>query len=222
MTKKSFISFLKMGVLILIAIFALALIVGYGRKTEIEIGKTGNLEKFLKKVGEQPAEINLDICGKLTENCLNENCSYFENYCKWATLQEPIEECFVYQCPGPKKGSPEVYVSEVKFKKSKFILRRVFLKEEKSPQEIEKEITPFLEKCKGKIEVLDKEDCSKYKIKVETAGDCKISNFMGTFDNKNYQTFAFSKEKDFYILTIPDCPNLKELIAVGERGILIK
>lgn len=204
------------GLLILVVLFFIG---EYAKIEKIgeEFIKIQKIKVFKPEMKEE--EVDLTKCLKLAENCLNKECPQFEPYCSWSSsLDLNVKNCTVYECA----ENEYLHIAEIEFTNpfGKNI-RRIFPKE-KTLQETEKEMSPFLERCKGELQIIDNKNCSKVEVKVITKGKCRISNFIGSFDNKNYQTFDFFTQGDSYFLAIPDCQNLKDLIAVGERGISIK
>lgn len=144
-------------------------------------------------------------CQILTDSCKDQSCKYL-----FLCNETEFSNCRVYDC-GDQYGME--------------ILDKYGNIQNKFHQKFDEEkIQEVLNKCKGSLEILEKK-CDGNKtiaqVKVITDGDCKINSFLITVNNKK-RIADFEKEGDIYNLSITQCGDISEIIAVGESGIQIK
>lgn len=151
-------------------------------------------------------------CGLINNSCLSSKCDQY-----FLCNDKKYLVCEIYDCGenfgiGTKDESGKINI------------------EKKIKQDREK-IMEMVNKCKGKIEIMDN-TCESGKLKIQakvtTDGDCKIEAFMAAYggdqaESKNFMSAEFSDlGNNLYAVEIGRCDNILEVIAVGEGGVSIK
>lgn len=152
-------------------------------------------------------------CGLLNDKCLNADCDQY-----FLCSDKNYSACETYDCGeefgvGTKDQSGKIDVIK------------------KTKQEREK-IKRMLDMCRGSLEIFGnvcENGKLKAKVKVSTAGSCEIEGFLASYKNtgnteeNRFERIEFSRiSEGLYQVTLDNCAEMPELIAVGENGISIK
>lgn len=163
---------------------------------------------FALKQGNSKKEITHGFvnCGILADSCKDRSCDYL-----FLCNETEFSDCKVYDC-GDEYGMR--------------ILGKDGNIQEKTRQKPDQaKVQEIISKCDGSIEVLEKKECeenkAKAKVKVTTAGGCKIGGFTMTVDGAN-RIANFEKEGGIYNLSVNNCGSISNIKAVGEGGVEIK
>ncbi|MCK5122633.1 MAG: hypothetical protein KAQ87_00575 [Candidatus Pacebacteria bacterium] len=154
-----------------------------------------------------------DGCDLLNRECLSMDCGQY-----FLCNDKEYSVCEIYDC-GMEFGIG-TKDSEGKIK----IERKI--------KDNRKKIMEVKSRCKGLLEVIESnyvDEKFEANIKVTTAGSCKIGGFLVSC--KNLETgedngFKPAKFSDFgsssYLISVNNCSEMSEIIAIGENGISIK
>ncbi len=158
-------------------------------------------------IPEQPESKKFfENCQALSSSCLNNECPYY-----FLCDVIAFTDCKVYDCDA-------YYGVVIKDNNGETITR-----EQSKPDE--KKIKEKLNKCRGTVEVLEKEFKDgklNVNVKVNTVGDCKIVSFIAQSQN-GLKTAFFEEKDDYYNLIFNSPPSEPfKTIAVGEGGISIR
>lgn len=154
-----------------------------------------------------------DGCDLLNNKCLNSNCARY-----FLCNDQKYKICEIYDCGAEFGIGTKDENGEVKI--------------ERRAKENRDKIIKVKKKCGGSLEIIESnlaDEKLEAKIKVVTSGDCEISGFLvscknpETNESGNLRPVKFSNsEGSFYSISIGDCSEIAEIIAIGENGISIK
>lgn len=152
-------------------------------------------------------------CELINDKCLDRSC---EKY--FLCNDQRYLVCEIYDCRTEFGIGTKDLDGKIKIRKK--------LKDES------KKIMELKSRCNGSLEIIENnciEERLEIKVKVNTAGSCRIDGFLAVYEVKEGETEEGLKSTKFsdlgegiYSVKIRDCDEIKELIAIGESGISIK
>ena len=184
------------------------------QRGEDEIGKENNSE-LTNLEGDEKREFAAYFpgCSLLNDKCLDSNCDQY-----FLCNDEKYKVCEVYDCGadfgiGTKDENEKVKI-------------------ERKMKENREKIIEIKNKCSGSLEIIESgyaNEKLEAKIRVATAGDCEIGGFLvscGNAENDesgNFKPAKFSSlDNNLYLVSVSNCVEISEVIAIGENGISIK
>lgn len=152
-------------------------------------------------------------CDLLNNKCLDLSCGQY-----FLCNDEKYKICEIYDCGAEFGVGTKDKNGEVKI--------------ERKAKENRDKIIKVKSKCSGSLEIVESNYANEKleaKIKVTTAGDCEIGGFLvsckniETEESGNFKPAKFSVLDDnSYLISISNCVEISEIIAIGENGISIK
>ncbi|MCK5642127.1 MAG: hypothetical protein KAJ19_15085 [Gammaproteobacteria bacterium] len=182
--------------------------------SENEIGKENNSE-LTNLEGDEKREFAVYFpgCNSLNSKCLDSNCDQY-----FLCNDEKYKVCEIYDCGAEFGIGTKDENGEVKI--------------ERKVKDNREKIIKIKNKCSGSLEIAESgyaNERLEAKIKVATVGDCEIGGFLvscrnpETDESGNFKPAKFSSlDNNFYLISVSNCVEISEVIAIGENGISIK
>lgn len=195
---------------IIITIFLFSVIAVLIRTDE---NKTGEEINNLNKDKGNEFAAYFSGCDLLNRECLSTDCEQY-----FLCNDEKYSVCEVYDCGtefgvGTKDGNGKIKV-------------------ERKIKDDRKKIVEVKSRCSGSLEVTESnytDEKFEGKVKVTTAGSCEIGGFLvscknlETNEDNSFKPAKFSDSGDgSYFVSVDNCSEVSEIIAIGENGVSIK
>lgn len=198
-------------VLILLLFYIIAVLV---QTSENKTGEENNTE-INNLNGDKNGELAAYFsgCDLLNSECLSMNCEQY-----FLCNSEEYSVCEVYDCGtefgvGTKDGDGKIKI-------------------ERKIKDNRKKIVEVKSRCSGSLEVVESNYANEKleaKVEITTAGNCEIGGFLvscknlETGESNSFKPAKFSDSGDgLYLVSVNNCSELSEIIAIGENGISIK
>lgn len=199
------------GVLFFVAAISLFCIIA----ALIQTGKNKTGEEINNLNGDKGSEFAayFDGCDLLNSECLSMDCEQY-----FLCNDEKYLACEVYDCGtefgvGTKDSDGKIKI-------------------ERELKDNRKKIVEVKSRCSGSLEMTE----SNYtdgkfegEVKVTTTGSCEIGGFLvscknlETGEDNSFKPAKFSDSGDgSYLISVDNCSEVSEIIAIGENGVSIK